>query len=236
LAVALLIATVVGCTSSSSSPSASGGGGSNSAAARLQSMENLKQIGAAFHAYEKLMGVLPTAGTTKDNIPNGKPLLSWRVAILPYIEQQQLYDQFKHDEPWDSPHNKKLLAHMPKLYVDPRYQRAEDKPDVCYYRGFVGLGTVLGQPGGVGRNIITNANGTANTILLVEASEPVQWTRPDELVFDSQKPLPPLGGPKREDFLALFCDGHVQRLPANIPEQTLRCAINWQNNTAFVLP
>jgi hypothetical protein len=81
-----------------------------------ESVNNLKQIGIAFHNYNDTIGVLPTNQLSNDK----KPLLSWRVQILPYIEEDKLYKEFKLDEPWDSAHNKKLIDRMPKLYAPVR--------------------------------------------------------------------------------------------------------------------
>ena len=77
---------------------------------------NLKQIGRGMHIYHEVNGRLPPAAITDKD---GKPLLSWRVAILPYVEQQALYNKFKLDEPWDSPHNKALIEEMPAVYACP---------------------------------------------------------------------------------------------------------------------
>src|SRR5438445_25177 len=68
----------------------------------------------------------------------GKPLLSWRVMLLPYLEQAPLYHQFRFNEPWDSEHNKKLLQHMPAVYAAPGIKTKE--PGMTYYQGFVGKG------------------------------------------------------------------------------------------------
>jgi hypothetical protein len=195
-------------------------------------INNLKQIGIACHVHADATLELPT--NIKD--ANSKKLLSWRVQILPSIEEGGLYQQFKLDEPWDSPHNKKLLEHMPVIYLDPRFQEKADKPTVTYYRGFAGDGGVLGADKGVALGAITNANGTPNTFMVVEAGEPAPWTKPDDLVIDPKKPLPPLGGPQRTDFYALFCDGHVQKIPASTSEKTLRCMMNWMNAEPFLVP
>ena len=79
----------------------------------LISTNNLKQIALAFHSYHDATNGLPGNITDKD----GKPLLSWRVAILPYVEESELYRQFKLEEPWDSANNKKLIEKMPGLYA-----------------------------------------------------------------------------------------------------------------------
>jgi hypothetical protein len=195
-------------------------------------VNNLKQIGLACHTYFDATNELPTDIMDA----NSKKLLSWRVRILPYIEQQGLYQQFKMDEPWDSSHNKKLLDHMPMIYLDPRFQKKEDKPTVTYYRGFAGDNGVLGSDKALSLGILANANGSANTVMVVEAGEPVPWTKPDDLVIDPKKPLPPFGGPQRTDFYTLFCDGHVQKMPANSSEKVLRCMTNWMNTEPFLLP
>ena len=74
-----------------------------------QSTNNLKQIGLALHNFRSANDHFPADIRGKD----GKPLLSWRVAILPFIEQQALFNEFHLDEPWDSTHNKTLIEHMP---------------------------------------------------------------------------------------------------------------------------
>ncbi len=79
-------------------------------------MNNLKYIGLAMHNYLDANSHFPPAASVDKA---GKPLLSWRVMILPYIDQDQLYKQFHLDEPWDSEHNKKLIDKMPQIYASP---------------------------------------------------------------------------------------------------------------------
>jgi hypothetical protein len=195
--------------------------------------EKLRQIGLALHSYHDTNRAFPTS------VPGDqsqKALLSWRVHLLPYLEQGPLYKQFKLDEAWDGPNNKKLLDKMPAVYFDPRFQKKEDKLTDTFFQGWTGKGGVLGTAGGASLGVITNANGASQTFLVVEAADPVPWTKPEDLVHDSEKPLPPLGGPKQVDFLAVFCDGHVLRIPAKTDEKTLRCMIDWMNATPFVMP
>src|SRR5215218_9186216 len=79
-------------------------------------VNNLKQLALAWHNFEAVNGHLPPNQTDK----KGKALLSWRVQILPYIEELPLYQKFKLDEPWDSENNKKLVDQMPKLFAPVR--------------------------------------------------------------------------------------------------------------------
>jgi hypothetical protein len=109
-----------------------------SAASRAQSANNLKQLAIAMHNFNDSTGQLPPA-VVYDR--DGKPLYSWRVLLLPYIEQNQLYTEFHLDEPWDSPHNKPLLARMPKTYAPPGSPPRE--PYATYYQVFDGTGAAF---------------------------------------------------------------------------------------------
>jgi len=179
------------------------------------SADNLRQIGRAFHNH---------AGSNMDGWAydifdtNGKPLLSWRVAILPYVEQQALYKQFKLDEPWDSEHNKKLIEKMPAGYAP---VRVTAKPGETFYQVFTGEGTLFFKH--QSRYRIGNIpDGTSNTGLVFEAGEPVIWTKPQDMPFDEKKPLPKLGGHFEGESLVLLCDGSVRRLRANPDEKELK--------------
>ncbi len=166
-----------------------------------KSAYNLKQIGLALHNYHDTFGTIPAAICDK----NGKPLLSWRVAILPYIEMENLYKQFHLNEAWNSAHNKKLLAKMPKTYQAVRNKSADDE---TYYRVFVGNGAMFDLSTGTSFAKITD--GLSNTIMVVEAGEAVPWTKPDELEYRPKKTLPALGGIFDGDFHVLLADGSVR--------------------------
>jgi hypothetical protein len=201
------------------------------AAARTQSQNNLKQMGLAMHNYNSTYLRLPPAGIGDPNKPQeaGKPLLSWRVAILPFIEQQHLYQQFKLDEPWDGPSNIKLLKHMPRIYMLP----GDDKtpPDHTHYQVFVGNGAAFDKTRG---NSIPQdfTDGTSNTILVVEAAQAVPWTKPDDIPFDPSKPIAPLFSTHfRSGCNVLLADGSVKVvLPAYVAESTFKAAITRNGN------
>src|SRR5262249_38834889 len=103
------------------------------------SRANLRKIGLAFHSYHDTKNFFPDDISSKA----GKPLLSWRVAILPHIDQDKLYKEFKLDEPWDSKHNKKLLAKMPALFRSPRVKLRVASNTV--YQVFVGPNAPFGR-------------------------------------------------------------------------------------------
>jgi hypothetical protein len=188
-------------------------------AARAQSSNNLKQIALAMHNYHDAEGRFPPQATYNKN---GKPLLSWRVMILPYIEQNNLYQRFHLDEPWDSEHNKKLLAMMPKTYASPQDEKSV-KEHMTHYQGFFGKGAFF--EGKQGIRIADITDGTSNTIMIVEASKAVPWTKPEDVPYDPAKPLPKLGLPGAAGFLAAMCDGSVHRFSHDTAKETLRGAI-----------
>lgn len=153
------------------------------------------------------------------------------MAILPFIEQEQLYNQFKRDEPWDSEHNKQLLARMPSYFALEGVKI--DEPNTTFFQVFVGPGTAF-EPtrkphkvfGLAGQRLPTDfLDGTATTILITEAAEAVPWTKPADLTYDPHGPLPALGGHYVDGFLALMADGTVRFVKKSVSEQTLRNAI-----------
>jgi prepilin-type processing-associated H-X9-DG protein len=189
---------------------------------RKQSQENLKLFGLALHGYHDVYGRMPgPAILSKD----GKPLLSWRVAILPFIEQQDLYKKFKLDEPWDSPNNRKLLKEMPKIFETPGVKSST--PHVTFYQGIVGKDA----PWRADKNLrfADFTDGLSNTILLVEGSEPVPWTKPTDIAYEAKKALPKFGWLK-EGFNVLMADGSVRFVGRKVTEPTLRAAITPAGN------
>jgi hypothetical protein len=193
------------------------------AAGRATSSNNLKQMALAMHNYnDAYQGKLPAhAIYSKD----GKPLLSWRVAILPFIEQSDLYNQFHLDEPWDSEHNKALIAKMPKVYLPPNAPPTK-APGMTYYQIFVGGGAPWERSPKQPSIPRTFVDGTSNTIMIAEAGDPVIWTKPDDLPYDPAKPLPKLGNAwNPAGFLVALADGSVRSISPTISEKTMRAAI-----------
>ena len=133
-------------------------------AARSRCVNNLKQIGLAMHNYHAMHKSFPPAYTVDKS---GKPLLSWRVLILPFLEQDALYKEFHLDEPWDSAHNRALIERMPETYRCPvmssklRQHRQDDLSDPR------GKTTIF--PGSEGVKIQKITDGTSNTIFVVDA-------------------------------------------------------------------
>jgi len=183
---------------------------------RHTSTGNLKQIGLSVHNYSSAIDKLPRNILDKD----GKPLLSWRVLVLPYLEEDTLYKQFKLDEPWDSPDNLKLLEKMPTVYDSPR---VKVKKGYTVYQGFTWNGAVIDGP----YKIQTVPDGTSNTIWCVEATAAVPWTKPADMHFHPKNDLPKFGKAFGEKPLALLCDGSTRYLDLKtLSADTLKNAIN----------
>jgi RNA polymerase sigma factor (sigma-70 family) len=170
----------------------------------VRSATNLKRIADAIHAYLEANNYFPAAAIVSRN---GTPLLSWRVAILRYLGESEkaLYGQFKLSEPWDSPHNKALLAKMPKVYVPAVAKNGEKDKNFTHYLGFVGKGAIFERDKMVTLDSVTD--GTSNTLMIVEAVTAVPWTKPEDLEFTGRSLLPRLGGQFKEGFLGVTADG-----------------------------
>ncbi len=213
--------------------------GAPDAAMRVRSANNLHQIVLALHVHDEAEKSLPPAAICSKK--DGKPLLSWRVAILPYIEQAPLFNQFKLDEPWDSPHNLKLLEKMPPIYAPVGVKSKE--PYTTYYQAFVGKGAGFEiRPdakvplGAIGLRMPADfPDGTANTMVIAEAAEAVPWTKPAELVYGEGKPLPKLGGMFQDGFHGAFLDGVVRFLPRNLPDRIVQGLITRAGREAIPL-
>lgn len=181
-----------------------------------RSMNNLKQMGVAVHNF---------ASANQDALPKdvvdkkGKPLLSWRVQVLAFLEEDHLYRKFKLDESWDGPNNIKLLEKMPAVFASPR---VKTKPGYTVYQGFQGNGGIINSAFNIG-NI---PDGTANTIWCVEATTAVPWTKPVDMPFDANKELKKFGKAFGETPFALLCDGSARTLDLKkISDNTLKSAI-----------
>lgn len=198
---------------------------------------NLKQIGLALHNYHSVYGAFPAAAITD---PSGRPLLSWRVLILPYMEQspigeRSLYDEFHLDEPWDSPHNLALLDRMPPIFSCPadhsRWGRTR-------YLGIHGPHAMF--EGGEGVPVSSVRDGTSNTILLAEAEHAVAWTKPEDHQYAPKTSgeaessgLPEFGSPHRSGFQGLFGDSSVRFIKHSIEPRTLHALLTRDGNEAI---
>ena len=198
------------------------------AARRMQSSNNLKQIALAFHNFESTYRAFPAAGGVDDN---GKPMLSWRVAILPFIEQNALYQKFNLDEPWDSEHNLKLLEEMPETY---RHPDRKTKPGYTVYQAVVSDKSLLRLTEPTKISQITD--GTSNTIMAVETNEAiaVPWTAPQDFSVDEQNPGKNLF--TKGITQAAFADGSVHTIAESIADEILNALFTRAGGEVVQLP
>lgn len=187
-------------------------------AQQSQRMNSLKQIGLAMHNYyEAYRSLPPQALASKD----GRKLLSWRVLILPFLGQNELYQKFKLDESWDSEHNLKLVEQIPFVYSGqlPR----DGKPS-----GKTRLQTPLRSDSVFGRTGVATTfrditDGTSNTLMVVEVpeSKAVIWTKPDDIAAEDMVDASLFTADGEDGFLAGFCDGSVRKITASVAAKTL---------------
>ena len=193
------------------------------AAARVQAQNNFKQIALAMMDYaDSHGGQLPPPSITD---AQGRPLLSWRVALLPYLEGENIYRQFHLNEPWNSPHNRQLIPLMPKVFQNPASSFLPGS-GMTFTQVFTGPNTPF--PGGrQGLRFPAGfRDGTSNTILVTEGASPVTWTAPQDMPYGPRtNPLTQIGRPLNGQGLVGMADGSVRMLPRNLGEKTLRAAI-----------
>ncbi len=187
-------------------------------AARFITQNSAKQIALAFHNFHDTYRQAPFTSPDPDN-QNTK--LSWRVRILPFLEQANLYEQFKLDEPWDSEHNKALLEQMPEIY------KVSDDAEPGHTQFVVPKGKGMAIDGDKKIGIRDITDGTVNTLFVVtvKPEHAVPWTAPDDLdvaldnIEDTMKKL----GGVRDGFIAAFFDGRVSTLNTeNIKPDTMK--------------
>jgi hypothetical protein len=142
----------------------------------------------------------------------GSPLLSWRVLILPYIEQQNLFNKFNQNEPWDGPTNKPLLSFMPKMYLSSGNYDVNTAFKTTFLAP-VAKETIFSPAGGVTKNSVSD--GLSNTILIADVDDDfaTEWTRPVDLNVNAQNPALGLTNSNPAGFMALFGDGSVKVAP-----------------------
>ena len=185
------------------------------AADRSQNANNLKQIALAFHQFESANKKFPHS--TKSPDPSHMHPVSWRVMILPFMEQKALYNLYRFDEPWDGPNNSKLLSMVPVPY---RHPGAPAGSTNTPYLAITGEEAMFQQSKDTPLSDVRD--GLARTLMVVESKSTIPWTKPEDLAYASDKPLPAIGGFSDEGFHAAFGDGSVRFISKTIAESVLR--------------
>jgi hypothetical protein len=180
---------------------------------------------AALKKYEAKYQGLPPAAI---NAPDDSPLLSWRVALLPYLGHEALYQQFRLDRRWDDVANRRLIPLMPAAYQG----SLPAGGGRTAFRVFVGGRAAFDR---WDRNPVDVPDGAANTLAVAEAGAPVEWTRPDDIAYDRQT-VPALAPPGGGDALLVgLLDGTVRRLSlSKNPPDVIRKGIDTADGDAAV--
>lgn len=187
---------------------------------RTARLNLLRQVGIGllnYHSFEKSFP--PTKENPDEFDEDGRPHLSWRVHILPYINQEKLYERFRLDESWDSEHNRPLLEHMPGIY------RTMDDPTKTTVLAVVGKGTAYEGKSGLKLFEFDRGDGPGMTAYAVDAGREraVPWTKPEDLPFDADDPIRAFGTSEFGGvFLALMADASVQSIPCDTAPESLR--------------
>jgi prepilin-type processing-associated H-X9-DG protein len=201
-------------------------GAARDAARRTQCMNNVKQIGLAMQMYADTYRTFPPAYTVD---AAGKPMHSWRVLLLPYLEGGPLYDQYRMDEPWDGPNNSQLAGLMPAVFRCPSEAATPGSTTTVY--------AVVNGPGAVfdGDKLCTLASvtdGLSNTLVVVEAAGAnIHWMEPRDLDFTQlQGVINGTGGNEiasHHPGMAVvgFADGSVRALPSSVQPTVVRALI-----------
>ena len=205
---------LVGCNSRSGSP------GSGNAPAGAQTLPNAERDEQARTLFNVGLAVrlCEDSGIPLDDIrdKNGKPLLSWRVRALMFLEREPLFKEFHLDEPWDSPHNRALLAKRPPEYARPGIDATETTLQLVR-----GPGTMFPGPKGIKPWEGGLPADAAAPFYLVEAAEAVPWTKPTDFNVSPDTGIPRLADVPG-NALAVFADGKVRVIPKDTSEADLR--------------
>jgi len=195
---------------------------SRGAARRAQCVNNLKLIGLAMRNYHEVYGRYPPAAIVDGD---GRPLLSWRVAILPFIDNNALYAKFRLDEPWNGPHNVALLGAMHPVYACPGDTTLD--PGLTSYRAVVGPRTPF-PPDSRPVSEADLTDGLDRTLLVAEARQAVPWTKPDEVPYKiaaTPEGFRAPNGAHVGGVNALFADGTVRFIKSRIAPRVLRALL-----------
>lgn len=217
-----------GLTARLSSMSGSSSKATTNAPSRRRSANNLKQLGLAMLNYESVHKRFPAAMQIGPmDVPH-----SWRVAVLPFLEQSKLYEKYQMAASWDSPTNADVLNQMPEVFGDPATSETG-------YRVFIspvkkaGGALFSSEPAKSGPKMAEIVDGTSNTICIVESDNTVPWTKPEGILFDpSGEPLK-VSDINPKGFNVVFVDGSVRFIPPNIAPETLKGMISKNGGEAI---
>jgi prepilin-type processing-associated H-X9-DG protein len=215
------------------------------AARRITCNNNMKQIALAMHNYAQKYKSFPPAYVADKN---GKPMHSWRVLILPFMEEDSLYRDYRFDEPWDSPHNRALAARMPHVYACPSESPTGTPNTHTDYAMIVGPNTISDGP--TAHRFSDFTDGTSNTIMVVEAAAAgINWMEPRDLDFtkmqfringgrngNSNAKQNEISSPHARGANVALCDGSVRFFSDTVDPKLLKAMTTINGGETVALP
>ena len=206
--------------------------GGHGEASRMQCRQNLKHISLALHQYHSVYGSFPPSSISDQH---NRAQHSWRVLILPFVGQDELYREYRFDEPWNGPNNRKLLKQVPAVYRCPTIERARKKSGgkpstTTSYVTVTGPRTMFRQ------NEVTRiediTDGASRTIAVIEVADSgIDWLEPRDIRLEdlvkTDNHLPAIGfsSHHRGGTHVVYCDGrvrfHLDTTSANLVKQLL---------------
>ena len=190
---------------------------------RPNAFNSLKQIALAMHNFHDVFGHFPPQALAD---ANGNRLLSWRVMILPYLDQAPLYTEFHLDEPWDSVHNLQLVSKMPAVLKSLGQPSEKSEPGKTRFVAPLTKDSPFGRAGAVRIQDITD--GTSNTLMVVEASadKAMIWTKPEDILIDENNPLNSIIAKDTNGFAACLCDGAARFFSRDLNQGVLQALLS----------
>ncbi|MFP6670696.1 MAG: DUF1559 domain-containing protein [Pirellulaceae bacterium] len=187
------------------------------ARARMKNSNKLKKVAIGIHIFHDTYRQFPVGESPIIKYREGQPLLSWRVHLLPFVEEVELYKQFKLDQPWDSPDNLKLLEKIPEVYQNQDYKGLGSHTTVLAING---PGAVFNPSEKLHMRDVTD--GTSQTVLIINAGpdKAVPWTKPQDLTYQPDAIVQSLGD-VNDPFMVMFADGAIYPVRKTVDERML---------------
>ena len=199
------------------------------AARRSQCKNNLKQIGLALHTYHDKYDCFPPAYIADSN---GRPMHSWRVLLLPYLDQEIHYAQYRFDEPWNGPNNSKLADKILHVYNCPGENNAAGRSIATLTSYVAVVGPETAWPGSRSTAIGDIKDGTSTTLMIVEvANSGIHWMEPRDLHVEQMAPTinaksgQGISSRHQAGAQALLADGSVRFISEKLTAESIQALL-----------
>jgi hypothetical protein len=198
---------------------------------------NLRQLAGALENYRDTFGRYPPAYKAD---ASGKPLYSWRVSLLPFLGEDNAYFQLDRSQPWNSPHNKKIVDS-----IEPWFFHCPSAKGERYETSYVAVvGPETAWPGAKAMRLGDIGDRPGQTILLIEVVDSgIHWAEPRDWPYEwaiqginTQPTMPGLSSGHRSGAQAAFFDGTVRFLPNDTPLETLRALLTANGGEEVTIP